>query len=114
MYAAHITEILKCYEDRIAFVKGKISEILSKVSKFVYRRIYVDGGKRMQSCLQAGVLKKMIITFIPIFLGCGVLLFCHFEKNIYLEHKEIEVLGFGLVKSHYMIDKEHLPQRGRV
>ena len=93
------------YEDRITMVQGDVREIMAGIRDLGYERLYVDGGKLIQNCLQAGILDEMIITQIPIILGSGISLFVEFENSIHLEHKETKVIGVGLVKSHYLIKK---------
>lgn len=70
-----------------------------------YERLYVDGGKLIQECLQEGILDEMIITYVPIALGGGIPLFVEFENSIQFEHKETKIVGIGLVRSHYLTEK---------
>ena len=100
-----IREVPEGYEDRISLVQGEVREILAGIWDSGYERLYVDGGKLIQNCLQAGILDEMIITYIPIALGGGIPLFIDFENSIQFEHKETKVIGIGLVRSHYLIKK---------
>lgn len=93
------------YEDRIAIIKGGISELLSQVRDAGYHNIYVDGGQIIQACLREHVLDELIITHIPILLGEGIPLFCHLDQIIDLEHKGTEIYKPGLIKSHYRIKR---------
>jgi len=100
-----IKEVPKSFEDRVSLVQGEVREILSSVCDLGYERLYIDGGKLIQSCLLAGMLDDLIITQIPIILGSGIPLFVEFDNSIHLEHKGTQVIGVGLVKSHYQIKK---------
>ena len=93
------------YQDKITLVKGDAQEILMLIEKDGNKRLYVDGGKLIQSCLKAGLLDEMIITHIPVILGDGISLFSKSSETIALEHVKTNVLGIGLVKSHYRISK---------
>jgi dihydrofolate reductase len=100
-----IREVPKGYEERISLVQGEVREILTSISDLGYERLYIDGGKLIQSFLLAGMLDELIITQIPIILGSGIPLFVEFDNSIHLEHKGTQVIGVGLVKSHYQIKK---------
>ena len=104
--SSSIKEAPKGYEDQISLVQGEAREILADICELGHKRIYIDGGKLIQNCLQAGILDEIIITHIPIILGSGIPLFVEFENSIHLEHKGTKVIGVGLVKSHYQIKKD--------
>lgn len=100
-----ITTVPEGYENRISLVRGDIVAILKGIRNAGYQNLYVDGGKLIQSCLMAGVLDEIILTHIPILLGDGIPLFPVSRESIQLEHQKTEVVGIGLVKSHYRIIK---------
>ena len=93
------------YEDRISLIQGEIDEILDELQKVGHENIYVDGGKIIQSCLEAGLLNELIVTHIPILLGDGIPLFRKLDRSINLKHVSTEVGGVGLVMSHYQVAK---------
>jgi dihydrofolate reductase len=100
-----IKEVPEGYEDRISLVQGEVRQILAGIRNSGYERLYIDGGKLIQNCLQAGILDEMIITYIPVALGGGIPLFAEFANSIQFEHKETEVIGIGLVRSRYLVEK---------
>lgn len=68
-----------------------------------WQKIYIDGGKLIQSFLRADLVEDMIISRIPILLGEGIPLFGPLEQDIALEHIETKSFPSGLVQSHYAI-----------
>ncbi len=100
-----IRQVPAGYEGKIELVKGNILEILSAIAASGNEKVYVDGGKLIQSCLKENALDELIITHIPILLGSGIPLFGELERRIELDHVQTQVLGIGLVKSHYRIRK---------
>lgn len=67
------------------------------------RHAYVDGGKTIQGFLQAGLIKDMTITRIPILLGEGIPLFGKTGQDIRLHHVETEAYPNGFVRSRYEV-----------
>lgn len=50
-----------------------------------YQKLYIDGGKLIQSFLKQDLIDEMIITTIPILLGDGISLFCNLPKHLKFE-----------------------------
>jgi dihydrofolate reductase len=65
------------------------------------RHIYVDGGKTIQSFLNANIVTDITITLIPIILGQGIPLFGPTEGDIPLIHVETRAFNFGFVQLKY-------------
>lgn len=68
-----------------------------------YRRVYVDGGRVIQSFLRAGLISDMTITWAPVLLGAGRSLFGEAAADIPLIHEETRAFASGLVQSRYRI-----------
>jgi dihydrofolate reductase len=64
-------------------------------------RIYVDGGRVIQSFLRADLIDEMVITRIPVLIGSGIPLFGPLSADLAFEHLNTESIGPGLVKSTY-------------
>ena len=92
------------YENRISLVRGNLSQILKELQQSGYNRLYVDGGSLIKNCLTSRILDELILTHIPILLGDGIPLFPTSSHPIQLEHQKTDVVGIGLVKSHYRIN----------
>ena len=67
------------------------------------RRVYVDGGRVVQSFLAAGLVHEITITTAPVLLGRGLPLFGDLGRDVDLEHRRTAVLGAGFVQSTYAV-----------
>ena len=67
------------------------------------RKVYVDGGKTIQSFLQANLLDEITITTIPVLIGQGIPLFGPLEADVELELLESRAFKDGLVQSCYAV-----------
>ena len=67
------------------------------------RRVYVDGGRVIQSFLAAGLIHELTITTAPVLLGEGLPLFGALDRDVPLEHRSTTVLGAGFVQSVYAV-----------
>jgi dihydrofolate reductase len=65
------------------------------------RRVYVDGGRVVQSFLAAGLVQELTLTTAPVLLGGGLPLFGPLDRDVSLEHRSTTVLGGGFVQSVY-------------
>jgi dihydrofolate reductase len=69
------------------------------------RRVYVDGGRVIQSFLLEGLINDLVITRIPILLGSGRSLFGPLPQDIHLRHVSTRSFPSGLVQSTHAIAK---------
>jgi dihydrofolate reductase len=67
------------------------------------RRVYVDGGRVIQSFLAAGLVHELTITTAPVLLGGGLPLFGPLDRDVSLGHRSTTVLGAGFVQSVYAV-----------
>lgn len=67
------------------------------------KRLYIDGGKIIQSFLNAGLIQELIITRIPVLIGEGIPLFGPVNADIKLTHVETTAYASGLVQSRYRV-----------
>lgn len=72
-------------------------------------RIYVDGGVTIQRFLEAGLIKDITITSIPVILGNGIPLFSNVSSDISLKHMETNAYDFGFVQSTYVVEEQMPP-----
>lgn len=79
------------------------SEVISRLSARNAKYLYIDGGKTIQGFLNAGLIRRFIITRIPILLGGGIPLFGPLTRDIKLRHIETRYFSNGLVQSTYEI-----------
>jgi dihydrofolate reductase len=76
-------------------------DLLADLAKRGYERVYIDGGKTIQSFLRHDLLDELVITTIPILLGGGIPLFGPLDQPLRWEHASTQVLSGGLVKATY-------------
>lgn len=69
-----------------------------------WSRVYVDGGRLVQSFLDAGLLADIVLTQAPILLGGGRPLFQPMKSARRLRQTRTTVYPAGLVSTHYMVD----------
>ena len=84
-------------------MSGAPTEIATLLSARGVQHIYVDGGITIQRFLKAGLIRRLIITRIPILLGDGIPLFGALEHDIVLRHVKTRHYASGLVQSEYAI-----------
>lgn len=87
-----------------AFVhSAPLNALLRKLEKDGIAHVYVDGGKTIQSFLNAGLLNTITITRIPVLIGSGIPLFGALKKDIWLRHLETRAYENGMVQSRYAV-----------
>ncbi|WP_421866648.1 dihydrofolate reductase family protein [Motiliproteus sp.] len=96
-----ITSIPEEYEDKAEIISGPLAQVVASLNQRGYRKLYVDGGKTIQSFLEAGLIDEMTITRFPILLGGGTPLFGDLDKPLEFEHLKTEVCLDALVQTHY-------------
>lgn len=69
------------------------------------QQLYIDGGFTIQSWLQAGLINKLIITFVPVLLGSGIPLIGELDREINLKHIHTQTYDFGFIQVTYDIIK---------
>ncbi|MDX6292287.1 MAG: hypothetical protein QOH50_1362 [Kribbellaceae bacterium] len=69
------------------------------------KRIYVDGGRLVQTFLRARLLNELTITVVPVLLGSGIPLFGDLDADVVLTHNATRTLGAGFVQSDYTVHR---------
>ena len=87
---------------KVEIIAGSPASVLTRLRDRGLTRLYVDGGKTIQSFLRQDLIDELIITRIPILLGSGTPLFGALPSHLQFEHVGTEVLNGNLVKSHYL------------
>ena len=70
-----------------------------------HKKVYVDGGKLVQSFLNKGLITEITLTQIPILIGKGKRIFGEMENDIDLELVSTKPMKFGFVQNHYLVLK---------
>jgi len=88
-------------------VQGGPEELLAQAKEAAGGRdVYVDGGKLIRSCLDAGLIDEITISIIPIILGAGIPLFAGTEQRHAVELVGARPIGGNLLEMTYR------PKRG--
>lgn len=96
-----LNEIPKKFKDKAQLVKGTLTEILGQIHQKGFYRLYIDGGKTIQSFLKEDLIDDMIITIIPILLGGGSSLFSDLPQKLDFECIESKVYLDKVVQNHF-------------
>ncbi len=96
-----LTEIPEKFKDKAELVKGTLTEILDQIHQKGLYRLYIDGGKTIQSFLREDLIDDMIITVIPILLGGGSPLFSEPLNKLEFECARSEVFLDKVAQNHY-------------
>ncbi|QDV52715.1 dihydrofolate reductase family protein [Gimesia fumaroli] len=80
------------------------AELIQQLSEKGYQRAYIDGGKTIQSFLNAGLIQDMIITRIPVLIGSGIPLFGPVDNDRKLRHINTRTFENGFVQSEYELE----------
>jgi dihydrofolate reductase len=84
-------------------VCASLDDLFATIADARARRVYIDGGKVIQSFLRAGRIAELTITRVPILLGEGLPLFGAIGRDVRLRHRATRVLGAGFVQSTYEV-----------
>ncbi|MCU0373800.1 MAG: dihydrofolate reductase family protein [Chitinophagaceae bacterium] len=84
---------------------GAAENLVQQLKSTQKGNIYCDGGKLIQSLLQAGQIDSLIISVIPVLLGQGIPLFGFLTSPQPLQLIEVKSFSSGLVQLHYTIGK---------
>ncbi len=88
---------------KVDLFSGTLQELVAKLQSEGVKKVYVDGGKLIQSFLQEGLIDDMIITQIPILIGEGIPLFGPLAKDVKLSLVEAKGYASGFVQVKYEI-----------
>lgn len=100
-----LNEIPKKLRDKVFLTKGSLQEVIAKLKSLGHHRLYIDGGKTIQSFLKEDLIDEMIITTFPILLGQGIPLFSNNDKVLTFKHVKSKVFLNALTQDHYIKSK---------
>jgi dihydrofolate reductase len=91
--------------ESVTLLNATPEEVVRTAGKVGHRRLYIDGGKTVQSFLAAGLISELTITVIPVLLGSGISLFGELSVDVCLKHLATKAYPFGFVQSHYAVSE---------
>ncbi len=89
--------------DSVQALSGSPREVVDRLAAQGIQRLYVDGGRTIQSFLSEGLISRLILTTVPVLLGEGIPLFGLLAVDTNLQHVTTRVLTGGLVQSEYRV-----------
>ena len=88
----------------VQVLAGRPEDVAVRLAARGLRRLYVDGGRVVQSFLAAGLVERLILTRIPVLLGKGIPLFGALPGgDVRLRHVRTRTFVTGLVQSEYLV-----------
>jgi dihydrofolate reductase len=97
-----LSTISEKFQGRATLVKGTIHEVLEQLYQKGFSKLYIDGGKTIQSFLQEDLIDEMVITIIPVLLGGGIPLFSELPKSLAFECVESKVYLGKISQNHFV------------
>ena len=89
-------------EGKVEIVKGELKEVVKNLNEAGYEKLYIDGGKTIQSFLREDMIDEMIISKIPKTLGEGISLFENNNHETKFKLDTSKNYSNGIVKDHYI------------
>lgn len=87
---------------KVHLLKGELTHILKKIHSEGNNRLYIDGGRVIQSFLREDLIDEMVITTIPVLLGGGVPLFSDVSKQLIFECVETKLYLDKIVQCRFV------------
>ena len=75
--------------------------LLEQMAERGHKRVYVDGGKTVQSFIELDLIDELIVTRVPVLIGQGIPLFGPLDRDVDWEHVATKTYPGGLVKTSY-------------
>jgi dihydrofolate reductase len=82
---------------------GAPADIMSRLARSGERHLYIDGGVTIQGFLREGLIRRLIITRVPVLIGEGIPLFGALPRDVRLDHVATRHYASGLVQSEYRV-----------
>jgi dihydrofolate reductase len=82
-------------------MSGSPLDVAAHLNSRGFKHAYVDGGITIQKFLAAGLIRRLVITRVPVLIGSGIPLFGPLPHDINLRHIATRSYDGGLVQSEY-------------
>lgn len=97
-----ISAIPEKYRPHAELVQGTLQEVLEIIHAKGCFRLYIDGGKTIQSFLKEDRIDEMTITIIPFLLGEGIPLFGSLPARLEFECVDSKIYLSKVVQNHFV------------
>jgi dihydrofolate reductase len=89
----------------------QLRELAAHLEATGSKRVYVDGGKTIQSFLRAGLIDQLTLFTVPVLIGRGLPLFGELNSDVQLELVSSRAFRSGMTERIYrpIIDALHTP-----
>ena len=87
----------------VEFLSGDPLAVAAQLDQRGLHHVYLDGGQTIRRFLAAGLVRRLIVTRIPILLGEGIPLFGELGRDVPLRHVATRSFPSGLVQSEYEV-----------
>ena len=84
-------------------MSGEPADIAAALAAQGAHHLYVDGGITVQRFLRAGLIRRIIVTRVPVLIGEGIPLFGALSRDVRLKHVATRSFPSGLVQSEYEV-----------
>ena len=84
-------------------VEGEPAAVLAQIAARGFGHVYVDGGLTIQAFLRAGLVKRLVVSRVPVLIGEGIPLFGPLDADVRLSHVATRTFAGGLVQSEYEV-----------
>lgn len=84
-------------------MRGDPADIVKQLAATGAGHLYINGGITIQGFLRAGLVNRLIITRVPVLIGCGIPLFGPLSHDINLKRTATRHFPSGLVQSEYEV-----------
>ncbi|HEU6454151.1 MAG TPA: dihydrofolate reductase family protein [Roseateles sp.] len=97
------TPVPEALKGKVRFSRSTPKETVEALAAQQVRKVYVDGGKVVQSFLRDGLITDMVITTVPVLLGSGRPLFGDLPGDVDVKLVGSRRFPSGLVQSTYRV-----------
>ncbi|MCB5275832.1 Dihydrofolate reductase [Arthrobacter sp. SO5] len=98
-----LSSTLDTDDERVA-VASSLDEAQRLLTLQEARRVYIDGGRTIQSFLAAGLIDELTVSIAPVLIGSGIRLFDGLDQDIALTLRGTHATGDdGMVRITYAV-----------
>jgi dihydrofolate reductase len=97
------TPVPEALQGKVRFASHAPKDAMATLAGQNVRRVYVDGGRLVQSFLRDGLVADLVVTTVPVLIGSGRPLFGTLAHDIDLKLVSSRSFASGLVQSTYRL-----------